>query len=259
VSKKQNNYLSNKTVSSFSWFFQPQIFLCFLSDESVSTDFEWSSYSYSFHENCSEQPSQKDSFRKSFSSEFHQLEDNLDDEHQIELLIQENRVEQKKLEKELANLIRDFKEYCLKSNEIITDDNAKIDVLDDMVDQNITKVKKETVSLTSLRGGGDWSFWSYFTDYIRLLLFLGSIGDAFVLTFALILFKNKRSWKKAKWFIWKYTRSHFESISNKNSAAETRKPKEISWKYKHIMPLKDILISTTHNNGSRNSVEHRPC
>ncbi len=120
------------------------------------------------------------------------MEDELEDESQIEMLIQENRAEQKKLELELSNLIRDFKEYCLKSNEIISEDKAKIDVLDEIVDRNITRLKHENVSLTSLRGGGDWSIWSYLTDYIRLLLFLGIIAVTFALTFALILFKNKR-------------------------------------------------------------------
>ena len=72
--------------------------------------------------------------------------------------------------------------------------------LEEMIEQNITKVTdahKETSKRAEglgLGGGvGGWmGMWAGWIATIKYILFLGLVGVVFILTFFLILYKNKR-------------------------------------------------------------------
>ena len=123
-----------------------------------------------------------------------QHEDELipEDEKQISALIEQNMQEQEVLKDELAKLVSEFKEYCGRSSNIISSDVSKISNLEDLLDQNIDKLTDTNKVATQITGenGGSWMGALY--AYIRMVIFLLIIGIFFILTFFLILYKNKR-------------------------------------------------------------------
>jgi hypothetical protein len=118
----------------------------------------------------------------------------IDNEEEIERLIEDNRQQQKELEKELAILIRAFKEYCENSSHIITTDMSKITQLESAVDHNLTTIQKETSKIkgTPKESSVGWNMWNHFTESMKYFMYVLVIVLVFMMTFSLILFKNKR-------------------------------------------------------------------